>query len=484
MWTTSLLAIAAITVAIAVFAIARDTRSESLGSGSLASWIVIVLVVGLALAFLVYILEKERHLRRLSHLLVEERVRSEALRSRILEISNLSKVGRALNTSLDPDTVFDRILASALELLDADDGVVMLLNDDGSALEEARHQGTLTEQSSQRSIPWGSGLEGAVAAHGEPSLVRANEEDNVDLPAKVHSAMCVPLIRHDQLLGVLSVRVTEGDRVFEDDDLNALGFFAEHAAIAVGNARSFERERETIARLEELDRLKSDFVATVSHELRTPLTSIIGAAKTLSTRGSDLSAPQHQEFMEVIERQADKLLKLAEDFLTASRLESGVPRLQRERVDLRGVAETIINDLQYIGAGKDRHVSLVTEPERPIVWGDSTSVQQILSNLVENALKYGGADARVAVALQETESEATIEVADDGQGINEDQLQTIFERFRQAGKDDSPPGGGFGLGLFIVKNLVDAHRGTVSVASEVGQGTVFTVRLPKRASDG
>jgi signal transduction histidine kinase len=484
LWTTSLLAITAITVAIALFVIGRDIRSESLGSESLTSWIVIVLVVGLALAFLVYILEKERHLRRLSHLLVEERVRSEALRSRIREISNLSEVGRALNTSLDPDTVFDRILVSALELLDADDGAVMLLNDDGSALDVARHQGTLTDRDLTRSIPLGAGLEGAVAARGEPSLVRAGKEDDIDLPTQVRSAMCVPLIRHDQLLGVLSVRKTEGNRDFDEEDLNALGFFAEHAAIAVGNARSFERERETIARLEELDRLKSDFVATVSHELRTPLTSIIGAAKTLSTRAADLSAAQHQEFMEVIERQANKLLKLAEDFLTASRLESGVPRLQRERVDLRGVAETIINDLQHIGVGKDRYVSLVTEPERPIVWGDSTSVQQILSNLVENALKYGGTDARVAVALKETESEATIEVADDGQGINQDQLQTIFERFRQAGKDDSPPGGGFGLGLFIVKNLVDAHRGEVNVASEVGKGTVFTIRLPKRASDG
>ena len=481
MWTTSLFAITAITVAIVLFVIERDIRSESLGS--LTSWIVVVLVVGLALAFLVYIVEKERHLRRLSHLLVEERVRSEALGSRVGEISNLSKVGRALNTSLDPDTVFDRILVSALELLDADDGVFMLLNDDGSALDVARHQGTL-ERDLLRSIPLGAGLEGAVAARGEPLLVQANEEDTVGLPAQVRSAMCVPLIRHDQLLGVLSVRETKGSRVFDEEDLNALGFFAEHAAIAVGNARSFERERETIARLEELDRLKSDFVATVSHELRTPLTSIIGAAKTLSTKGSDLTRAQHQEFMEVIERQANKLLKLAEDFLTASRLESGVPRLQRERVDLRGVAETIINDLQHIGVGKDRQVSLVTEPERPIVWGDSTSVQQILSNLVENALKYGGTDARIAVALRETESEATIEVADDGQGISEDQLQTIFERFRQAGKDDSPPGGGFGLGLFIVKNLVDAHRGEVNVASEVGKGTVFTVQLPKRASDG
>ena len=327
LWTTSLFVMIAITVAVALFVIGSDVFSGSLGDRSPTSWIVAVLAVGLALAFLVYILEKERSLRQLSNLLVEERVQSETLRSRI------------------------------------------------------------------------------------------------------------------------------------------------------------ERERETIARLEELDRMKSDFVATVSHELRTPLTGIIGAAKTMSTRGRDLSPEQHQEFMEVIERQANKLLRLIEDFLTASRLESGGPRLRRERVDLRGVAESIINDLQHITVGQNRVISLVTEPERPIVWGDSTSVQQILSNLVENALKYAGTDAHVAVALRETESEVTIEVADDGQGIGKDQLQTIFERFRQAGGKDTPPGGGFGLGLFIVKNLAHAHRGKVNVVSEEGDGTVFTVQLPKRASD-
>ncbi len=327
LWTTSLAVIIAITVAVALFVIGSDIFSGSPGDRSPTSWIVAVLTVGLALAFLVYILEKERSLRRLSNLLVEERVQSETLRSRI------------------------------------------------------------------------------------------------------------------------------------------------------------ERERETIARLEELDRMKSDFVATVSHELRTPLTGIIGAAKTLSTRGRDLSPEQHREFMEVIEHQANKLLRLVEDFLTASRLESGGPRLRRERVDLRGVAESIINDLQHITVGQDRVISLVTEPERPIVWGDSTSVQQILSNLVENALKYAGTDAHVAVAVRETESEAIIEVADDGQGISKEQLQTIFERFRQAGGKDSPPGGGFGLGLFIVKNLVQAHRGVVNVVSAEGEGTVFTVQLPKRASD-
>src|SRR5688572_27581808 len=144
----------------------------------------------------------------------------------------------------------------------------------------------------------------------------------------IRSLMCVPLMRRDELLGVLNLNETEGKRRFSDHDLEALGLFAEHAAIAIGNASLFERERETVARLEELDRLKSDFVATVSHELKTPLTAIIGSATTLSRRGPRMNEEQRGSFIEMIERQGQRLLRLVEDILTSAQIESGMPRLR------------------------------------------------------------------------------------------------------------------------------------------------------------
>jgi signal transduction histidine kinase len=298
----------------------------------------------------------------------------------------------------------------------------------------------------------------------------------------IRSSMCVPLIRREELLGVLNLNETEGKRRFTEHDLDALGLFAEHAAVAIGNARLFERERETVARLEELDRLKSDFVATVSHELKTPLTAIIGSATTLSRRGGRMNEEQRGSFIEMIERQGQRLLRLVEDILTSAQIESGMPRLRRELVDLREAAEVIIGDLEHSQYAVGRQITLRTDPERPHVWGDLGALQQILSNLVENALKYAGEGA-IEVLIEETGDETKLVVSDDGPGIPRDKLDSIFDRFRQADQSLTRGVGGVGLGLYIVKSLVDAHNGTIAVSSEEGRGTSFAITMPKRAED-
>jgi signal transduction histidine kinase len=243
-----------------------------------------------------------------------------------------------------------------------------------------------------------------------------------------------------------------------------------------------EAEKAAVARFEELDRLKSDFVATVSHELRTPLTAIIGAAKTIARKGPGMNSEQHAMFLDMIHRQAARLFRLVDDVLTASRIESGENRLRRERLDLRNLAEMAIADLEQAEIAAGHEIVLLTEPDRPEAWGDPDAIQQIFGNLIENALKYSGDSAKVTITVAATEKEALLEVRDDGRGIDEQHLMTIFERFRQAEPSSIRTAGGFGLGLFIVKNLVEAHRGTVDVESEVGVGTAFRVHLPQRSS--
>jgi signal transduction histidine kinase len=294
--------------------------------------------------------------------------------------------------------------------------------------------------------------------------------------------MSVPLVRNDELLGVLNLNEIRGQRRFTEQDLNALGLFAEHAAIAIGNASIFEKERETIERLEELDQLKSDFVASVSHELKTPLTAIIGAAKTVSRKGGEMDPEHHAQFMEMIERQGSRLLRLVEDVLTTSQIESGRP-MKRVLVDLRAAAQEVIDELGQTKMGAGREIRLDFEPEKPQIWGDLIALQQILTNLIENALKYSDESSKVSVTVRETPDEGVLEVADQGSGISDEGLRVIFERFQQVDSSSTRKVGGFGLGLFIVKNLVDAHGGHIAVESGVGDGTVFKVHLPKRASD-
>ena len=248
-------------------------------------------------------------------------------------------------------------------------------------------------------------------------------------------------------------------------------------------SRLLFHEQEKSARLEEMDRLKSDFVATVSHELKTPLTAIIGAAKSVGRRSGRMNDDQRARFMDMIERQGTRLLRLVEDVLDTARLESGEPPMRREPVDLRDLAEHVIEDLSHTDVGAERDVVLLTDPDRPTAWGDATALQQILGNLLENALKYSTDGSKVVVEIRETNAESVLEVTDEGHGISPEQIQTIFDRFRQVDSSSGKGIGGFGLGLYIVKNLVETHRGDVEVESELGRGSTFRVRLPKRAAN-
>lgn len=486
LWSTSLFLVVGVTLAIALVYLGGDfIPDEFKFFEDLTSWVVVVLVGGLALAFLVYVIEKEMNLRRLTGMLVEERVLSAALSNRLAEISAFSEVGKAINTTLDLKDVLNMILSSSLELLGGTEGSVMLLDEDKKHLEVVSYRGPVMQPVVAGRTAVGEGIAGSVAARGEPMLIQGDKISG-DLASSAHpergirSSMCVPLIRRNELLGVLNLNETEGNRRFSEHDLEALGLFAEHAAIAIGNAYLFEQERESVQRLEELDRLKSDFVATVSHELKTPLTAIIGSATTLSKRASRMTPDQQATFVEMIERQGQRLLRLVQDILTSAHIESGMPKLRRELVDLRAASEVIVGDLRHTYEG--REIVLDTNPESPQVWGDLGALQQILSNLVENALKYSDSGA-VKVFIEETQMETTIAVSDQGRGISADKLGTIFDRFRQVDQSDTRATGGVGLGLFIVKSLVEAHNGTIAVDSEEGKGTTFTVHLPKRSRD-
>ncbi len=486
LWSTSLFLVVGVTVAIALVYLGGDFIPDQFKVfEDLTSWVVVVLVGGLALAFLVYVIEKEMSLRRLTTLLVEERVLSAALSNRLSEISALSEVGKAINTTLDLKDVLNMILSSSLELLGGTEGSVMLLDQNRTHLEVVSYRGPVMEPVVAGRTPIGEGIAGTVAARRTAMLIQGSEVEG-ELAAKAHpergirSSMCVPLMRRDELLGVLNLNETAGKRQFTEHDLEALVLFAEHAAIAIGNASLFEQERETIHRLEELDRLKSDFVATVSHELKTPLTAIIGSATTLSKRASRMTPEQQATFVEMIERQGQRLLRLVQDILTSAHIESGMPKLRRELVDLREATEVIIEDLRHSHPG--REVTLQTNPDRPRTWGDLGALQQVLSNLIENALKYSERGT-VEVVLTETATESVIAVKDHGRGISRQQLDTIFDRFRQVDQSNTRGAGGVGLGLYIVKSLVEAHNGEIKVDSVEGAGTTFTVGLPKRSRD-
>lgn len=485
LWAISVFLVAAVTVAIALYSLGADFLPVSFDFRDLSTWIVVVLVGGLALAFLVYVIEKELSLRRLTALLIEERILSTALSNRIGEISALSELVKSVNATLEVADVFRLILSSALELLGGDEGSIMLFNEAEKKLEVVSYEGPPIEPLMNGHAGLGEGIAGKVAESREPILIQDFDTKKLGLPHHpqrgIYSSMSVPLVRYDELVGVLNLNETQGRRRFSREDLQALGFFAEHAAIAIGNAQLVEHDRETIARLEDLDRLKSEFVATVSHELKTPLTAIIGSAQTLARRRDRMTDEQQSSLVSMIDRQGSRLLRLVEDVLTAARIESGTPKLRRELIDLKDLADFVVESIAHTDIGSEREISVHPEPERPQVWGDVGAIQQIVSNLVENACKYSDPGTKIGVFVTELPDAALIQVADRGHGMSLEEIATIFDRFSQVDQSSTRVSTGVGLGLYIVKSLVDAHNGFIEVDSEPGVGTTFTVRFPKRS---
>jgi PAS domain S-box-containing protein len=238
-----------------------------------------------------------------------------------------------------------------------------------------------------------------------------------------------------------------------------------------------QREHEARERAEEANQLKDEFLATVSHELRTPLSAILGWSTLLQAGGLD--EKQGRVALETIERNAKTQAQLVEDLLDVSRIITGKLRLDVRPVMLASVVESAISSVTPAAEAKGVRIQTVLDPNAGPVSGDAGRLQQVVWNLVSNAIKFTPRGGRVQIRVERINSHIEIVVGDTGQGIGPEFLPYVFDRFRQAEGGTSRQHTGLGLGLAIVRHLVELHGGGVRVDSPgVGQGATFTVRLP------
>jgi PAS domain S-box-containing protein len=243
--------------------------------------------------------------------------------------------------------------------------------------------------------------------------------------------------------------------------------------------RQLQAEQALRQQAEEASRLKDEFLATVSHELRTPLNSILGWAQMLQN-GRLTDEETKAKAIETIERSARAQAQLIEDILDVSRIVTGKVRLNVAQFDLPPVVQTAVESLRPAAENKGITVETVIDHTAGAISGDADRIQQIVWNLLSNAIKFNLPDGKVTVALKSVGSNIEITVADTGKGIDPNFLPFVFDRFRQADGSMTRLHGGLGLGLSIVRYLVELHGGTVSVASEgKNKGSVFTVLLPR-----
>jgi signal transduction histidine kinase len=241
--------------------------------------------------------------------------------------------------------------------------------------------------------------------------------------------------------------------------------------------RLLEREQAARADLERANRAKDEFIATVSHELRTPISAVLGWARLLRTGKLDAAASGRA--VEVIERSAAAQAQLVDDLLDVSRVERGELRLYVRPVDLLAVVEAAVEAVRPAASARGTTIAVELDASAGPVVGDPARLQQVTWNLLSNAIKFTPHGGRVEVSLSRRGDHAALSVKDDGIGIDPAFLPHVFERFRQADSSRTRAFGGLGLGLAIVRHLVEAHGGTVEAHSEgTGKGASFTVQLP------
>lgn len=234
-----------------------------------------------------------------------------------------------------------------------------------------------------------------------------------------------------------------------------------------------------------IDRMRSDFIANASHELRTPLASLRGFIETLQGPARN-DAAARDRFLDIMQKQAERMSRLIDDLLSLSRLEMRAHLAVSECVDMTSILNHVADTLTPLAAGLDINIERVL-PDHPVmVTGARDELIQVFQNLVENACKYGQAGKRVIVKLDEDDSgsspEVVASVQDFGPGIAAEHLPRLTERFYRINVETSRAQKGTGLGLAIVKHILARHRGRLVVRSQLGEGSTFTVRLPKRAA--
>lgn len=331
------------------------------------------------------------------------------------------------------------------------------------------------------------------------TLAARNEEFAEILRAEgLRSCMIVPLVARNRTLGTITLVTAESGRYYDHQDLVLAEDLAHRMALAVDNARLYREaqtavtaredalqlrddllQREHAAReeAEMANRSKDEFLATVSHELRTPLNAILGWAHML--RASTLDSTTQTRALETIERNARSQAQLIEDILDVSRIVTGKLRLDVRPVEVASVVEGAIDAMRPAADAKGIQIEAILDPLAGPVSGDPNRLQQVVWNLVSNAVKFTRREGRVQVRLERVDSHIEIIVSDTGQGISSEFLPYVFDRFRQADATSTRRYGGLGLGLAIVRHLVEMHGGTVRADSAgEGAGATFTVQLP------
>jgi PAS domain S-box-containing protein len=420
---------------------------------------------------------------------LEEELQIQAERAQIL-----ADAGAFFSSNIEPVWVTQAIAERTAEVL-GDWAAVILKTTDSTELRVASiyHRdmaslGLAWSYIYRQPLIVGEGVIGQVVSTGYPAMISnlasasmgVSAQENVTSyhapTMQLASLLILPLRTRREMLGALVIAANDPERRMTDDKLPLAEELAERAALAVENAKLYTEQVEARRKVEDLSRLKDEFLSIASHELRTPVTSIKGYTQLAKTLIKEQDLETSEEYLDIALDQIDRMSRLILELLDVSRIETGRLEIRHEPIPWVQFVRELVQ--RHHTAVTDRRFHINVPEGGAVVLGDRDRLEQVLGNLLENAIKYSPEGSEIFVNVEERGDLIITSVCDRGIGIPTDELNQVFERFHRGRQVSSTNYGGLGLGLYITKQIVDRHGGSIWVESKEGAGTTFYFSLP------
>jgi signal transduction histidine kinase len=425
----------------------------------------------------------------------------EELDKKVTGLYTLHKISRLISTTFDEDEIFRRIDESLINdlgferslifVFDASRNLACQMEGGYTKIEIDRIRENLTQD--RIFSPLMTKAKTLSSLNTDP-----HTQNRITRAFGINFFVLAPIITQDGIAGVIFAGNKSGYSLISEGDEELLTILANQIGQALENARLFEqvyhsqqelenkvnqRTKELAQALEEVRRIskmKSDFVSAVSHELRTPLTSIKGYASILMAGKLGAVPDQVKDRLEKINKHSDSLVHLINDLLDISRIESGRVEMKFEFRPLKEIVESVADLLTP--QLKDKKIELAIQVQKDIkpVFVDAGQIQRVFVNLISNAIKFTPADGKITLKASDAGEYIQVDVSDTGIGIAEGDLEKVFEEFYRVDNTINQSLAGTGLGLSLVKHIIEAHKGKIWVKSKVKEGTTFSFTLPKR----
>ncbi|HEY8475581.1 MAG TPA: ATP-binding protein [Chloroflexota bacterium] len=404
------------------------------------------------------------------HLAANLRTKAEEAQRRAREAETVHQISLAAIGRSETRSALGEIARRVVEVVGAPGGAILLADERG-ALDIRATAGAWNGEGAPGSLDAPFLLAMQQASEGG-ERVAAGSAPPWQGPS---GALYLPMHVGERVIGVVGVLPRPGGLRYSPADMRVVATCANQLALALEHDRLLQKEAEAAA-LRRLDELKSALLSSVSHDLRTPLASIKASVTSLLDRDVELGDAAERELLLAIDEETDRLNRLVGNLLDMSRIEAGALRPSCDWCDLAEIITGVVAKYERLATGHTLDVSL--PPNLPLVWVDYVHIEQVLTNLVDNAIKYSAPGTRVAVAAAILGDEVLVSVVDEGAGIPPLDQERIFDKFYRVSRRHPGQRHGTGLGLAICKGLVEAHGGRIWVESWPGRGSVFTFTIP------